>query len=467
MSKRKIKVFFARQRLAQNKFDLSIAVMCKAGKCVTIVAMNLSKDTANPFIAVLKIADFRNLWLSQVISQVFLNVLIFTLVIRTYELTQRNTAVAGVVLMASIPNFLFGAIAGVFVDRWDRKLVMFMAHFLRIFVALGFLLFSSSIIWLYVLMFLTSLLTQFFQPAEAAMIGVVVPDRQKLLTANSIFSVTLFSSVIVGNVLSGPSLKAFGAEGTFIIVAAAFGLAALFTSKISGASIAMWAKTMLTQPVFEVPIHHQDLERETLFEGILGGLDYLHHNTVVRHAVYLMVIGQVVIQTLAAIATGFANKVLLVEASDVSLIVLAPAAAGMVAGAIIVGQYFAGVSKQTMIKTAVVIVAALLLVFAFVDKIALFAHAPLIGTAVVMLLVIGAANAFLDIPLNTIVQESAVTVRSRIYGVSATLIGAASVVPILLAGTVGDVLGVRFSMALLGLALVVVAIYYSRKSFKV
>ena len=157
-----------------------------------------NSNSENPFIPVLKIADFRNLWLSQVFSQVFLNVLFFTLMIRVFELTKSNTAVSVVVLTTTIPNMIFGAIAGVLVDRWDRKIVMFLSHFLRIFAVLAFLLSSESIVWLYVLSALIAFISQFFFPAEAAMIGVVVKDKKKLLTATNLFPISkLIKSALV------------------------------------------------------------------------------------------------------------------------------------------------------------------------------------------------------------------------------------------------------------------------------
>ncbi|MBI3888065.1 MFS transporter, partial [Candidatus Microgenomates bacterium] len=184
------------------------------------------------FIEVLKIKAFRNLWLSQLFSQVFLNVLFFSLIIRVYEVTHSNAAVSILVFLQTIPNILVGAVAGVLVDRWGRKKVMFLSHFLRFFVVLGFLFSSESVGWVYILVLLISVITQFFFPAEAGTIYQVVKERKLLLTANSLFSVTFFASVIAGNVLAGPFLLIFGHVTTFIIVSLAFLMASVFTSQL-------------------------------------------------------------------------------------------------------------------------------------------------------------------------------------------------------------------------------------------
>ncbi len=158
------------------------------------------------FIQVLRIKDFRNLWLSQLISQVFINLLFFSLMIRTYELTRSNSAVSVLVFLVALPNILLGALAGVLVDRWGRKPVMFFCHFIRVFVVLAFFISGETIGWIYSLVFLISIITQFFFPAEAATIHQVVKDKRLLLAANGFFTLTFFASVIIGNVLAGPIL---------------------------------------------------------------------------------------------------------------------------------------------------------------------------------------------------------------------------------------------------------------------
>lgn len=429
--------------------------------------MALFKGAGNPFVEVLKIATFRNLWLSQVISQVFLNLLVFSLMIRIYEITDSNAAVAIVVLTVTVPNFFFGALAGVLVDRWDRKLVMFLSHFLRVLAVLAFLLSSESLLWLYILSLLISLITQFFQPAEAAMIGVLVKQKERLLTATSLFTLTLFSSVIVGNVLSGPTLKFFGADGTFLLVAGAFAVASIFTTKVPGISIGKWFREIVNQPKFKFPMGAKQLEEETFFEGFLGGIDYLHRHPYVRQGIYLMTMAQVVVGTLAAIATGFAHKIMKLVASDVSLLVMAPAALGMIMGGVMVGQYFGKVPKVRMIRFAILAVGMVLLLFSFVDHLAAVFSLPIVTVGVFLLIMVGMSNAFLEIPVNTIIQENTpITVRSRVYGVLSTMTGGASIIPILVAGTVGDLLGVRMVIIFLSLFLLTAAVYYSRITVK-
>ncbi|MCL4397452.1 MFS transporter [Patescibacteria group bacterium] len=406
------------------------------------------------FFQVLKIDAFRNLWLSQLLSQVFLNLLFFSLMIRIYEITRSNSAVSVVVLLVTIPNIFLGALAGVLVDHWGRKPVMFFSHFLRVLAVLAFLVSAETIGWLYSLVFLISIITQFFFPAEAGTIHEVVKDQKLLLTANSLFSVTFFASVIVGNVLAGPFLQLFGPQWTFMVVAMAFLVASVFTSRLPG------------KPVWEFTQTHRELDFAKLFSDFLVGLDYLYHNPVVRRGIYLLGASQITIGILGVIAPGFADQVLHLPVTDVSLLVMAPAAAGMVLGAVSIGQFMGGFKRENLIQGGFLAAALVLIIYSLVDKLAGPTGLPVIPISLVILLTLGFTNAFLDIPVNTLIQENTPPeIRSRVYGVVSSVIGLAGVVPIVLSGALADVIGVRFVMMFTGIILLILAIKYNRETY--
>ncbi|MCL4389817.1 MAG: MFS transporter [Patescibacteria group bacterium] len=411
-------------------------------------------------LKVLKIEPFRNLWLAQVISQIFLQLLFFSLMIRVYELTGSNAAVAVVVLLVTIPNVIFGALAGVLVDRSQRKVVMFFAHFLRVLAVLAFLISAETLSWLYLLIFLISTITQFFFPAEAATIHEVVKDKKMLLTANSLFSLTFFSSVIIGNVLAGPFLSLLGDKITFFIVALAFLAASAFTARLPGNAIREWlVRHWQGQSLKPSWLNFKTWRRGLIFADLMEGLDYLYKTPVVRKGILIMGVSQVSIGVLGAIAPGFADKILGVGAAGVSLFIMAPAALGMIAGAMLVGQFFHHQSRVAVVRAGLFVAGAVVISYSFVD----FLPATLIASTA-MLLILGVANAFLDVPTNTLIQENTPeAVRSRVYGVISTVVGMASLFPVILAGAIADVFGVRLVMLLLGLVLTGFAVYNYRR----
>lgn len=398
------------------------------------------------FLQVLKIKAFRNLWLSQLFSQVFLNLLFFSLIIRVYEITHSNSAVSLLVFLQILPTVFVGVFAGIFVDRWGRKPVMFFSHFLRVLVVLAVFLSTETVGWLYALVFLTSVITQFFFPAEAGAIYQYVKEKKLLLTANSLFSLTFFGSVIVGNVLAGPFLVIFGPNWTFFIVAMAFLLASVFTYQLPGNGV----------------IHIHTLTIHGIFSDFLAGLDHLYKTPKVRSGIFLLGVSQITIGILGVIAPGFADQVLRIPVASVSLLVMAPAASGMALGAILLGQYFHKTERNKLIKTGFFVAAVALTLYSMVDKL----HAPTILMSLGLLALLGCANAFLDIPVNTMIQEhTPEEVRSRVYGVVSSVIGLAGVFPIILSGALADIIGVRYVMLLMGLILLVLAILYNRSSY--
>lgn len=387
----------------------------------------------NSFVKVLQIAPFRNLWLSQLISQVSLNLLFFSLMIRLYETTHVNAAVSLLVLFVMIPNIALGAFAGVLVDRLGRKKVMFWSHFLRFLAVLLFVVSSESLGWVYFLVLLINIITQFFFPAEAAMIYEVVKDKKLLLTANSLFSLTFFSSVILGNIFAGPALQVLGLTNTFFLVAVSFLAASAF--------------------VFRLPKNgHKDspVKFNQLLSDFLAGLDYLYKSSNVRQAIVFLGVSQISIGILGTIAPGFGDKVLHLGAAGISLLIMAPAAAGMVLGGLLLGQYFRQTSKEILIRSGFWVAGVSLIVYS-----QLWPH-------FLLLILVGAANAFLDIPVNTLIQENTPeAVRSRVYGVVSTVIGLAGIIPIILSGALADIIGVRWVMTLCGLILFVIGYRYA------
>src|SRR5258708_20732892 len=88
-----------------------------------------------------------------------------------------------------IARLFFGSIGGVFVDRWDRKRIMFIAELSQAFVLIPlFLVHAQQWLWIvYIFAFVESTISQFFIPAKSAIIPNLV-DEQHLLSANSLNS---------------------------------------------------------------------------------------------------------------------------------------------------------------------------------------------------------------------------------------------------------------------------------------
>ena len=145
-----------------------------------------------------------------------MNLFNFILLIVVFQISSSNLAVAGVVLAFTLPSILFGIIAGVFVDNWNKKRVLVITNILRAASAIPLIFISTNLFLIYLLTFIVSLITQFFIPAETPIIPQLVP-KKFLLSANAVFSLGIFGSIIVAYALSGPFLLILGVSKIFYL----------------------------------------------------------------------------------------------------------------------------------------------------------------------------------------------------------------------------------------------------------
>lgn len=152
----------------------------------------------------LRIRDFRLLFIGQAGSNWGDALTNLALLILTQRLTGSVAAVAGTAVAVALPQLLFGLPAGVYVDRWDRKTVMVVSDILRALLVLGFATINSlDNIWLmYVLAFAQAAIGVFFNPARGALLPVITgPDR--LLAANSFTETSRIVFGLLGTAAAG------------------------------------------------------------------------------------------------------------------------------------------------------------------------------------------------------------------------------------------------------------------------
>ena len=128
---------------------------------------------------------------------------IYGLTVIILETTRSNTAVSILILTFLGPAVLFSAVAGVYVDRLDKRVVLVVTNVLRSLAFVALFLVGGNLPLILVLNVVISTITVFFGPAEAAMIPQLVPRRQ-LISANGVFTLTLNAAFAIGFALLGP-----------------------------------------------------------------------------------------------------------------------------------------------------------------------------------------------------------------------------------------------------------------------
>ena len=173
-------------------------------------------------LAVFRNRAFRLLWTGQLISTIGSALTSLAASILVYRLTGSAFSVGLMLMATALPSLLVGLIAGVFVDRMDRKRIMVAADLTR--AALVFLipsLLPYGVVSLYVIVMLTSTIGQFFEPAHASILPEVASDEE-LAAANALMQISSFGSTAIGFAVAGLIASRFPIEWAFYLNALAF-----------------------------------------------------------------------------------------------------------------------------------------------------------------------------------------------------------------------------------------------------
>jgi MFS family permease len=121
-----------------------------------------------------------------------------------YFMTGSTLATGIMFIVQTLPRLFFGSVAGVFVDRWNRKYTMVIVNLIQALILVPlFLVRSQDLIWIiYICAFADSLVSQFFIPAQSAIIPMLVEEKD-LLPANSLNSMSQELTRLVGPSLGG------------------------------------------------------------------------------------------------------------------------------------------------------------------------------------------------------------------------------------------------------------------------
>src|SRR3989440_4251044 len=218
--------------------------------------MNVATPSGG-FLTLLRKRNFLRLWLAQLISMTIFNASNYALLVLIEEVTGSTTLVGLAIICFSLPALLFGAPAGVYVDRMNKRRVLWASNCLRAIATFLFvialLLNRHQLIPIYLLTFLISCIGQFFTPAEGSSIPLLV-NEDELVPALSLFNITLMLAQAIGFILFAPlvlsllpTFKIFSlvidpVESLYAMVAVLYGVCAILIAMISPESFSQKAQ---------------------------------------------------------------------------------------------------------------------------------------------------------------------------------------------------------------------------------
>jgi len=189
--------------------------------------MTQSTAASQPtMFSVFRNRSFALLWTGQLISTAGSALTSLAAGILVYRLTGSALSVGLMLMATAVPTLFVGLIAGVFVDRYDRKRIMIAADLIRaVLVLLIPFLISANIAWLYLVVALSSAVGQFFDPAHESVLPEVASDEE-LAAANSMIAISSFGSTAIGFAASGLIASRFPIEWAFYLDALSFAFSA-------------------------------------------------------------------------------------------------------------------------------------------------------------------------------------------------------------------------------------------------
>ncbi|HET7703634.1 MAG TPA: MFS transporter [Candidatus Limnocylindrales bacterium] len=176
--------------------------------------------------------DFRLIWSAQLVSTIGTALTDLAAGILVYQATGSALSVGLMFMAAALPTLVIGLVAGVFVDRYDRRRIMIIADLLRaaIVVSIPFLI-GIHIAFLYLAVAAVSAISQFFNPANDAVLPEVATDDE-LAAANSWIMISSFGATSVGFALSGLLAAVYDVNWAFWLDGLTFLLSAALLIRI-------------------------------------------------------------------------------------------------------------------------------------------------------------------------------------------------------------------------------------------
>jgi CRP-like cAMP-binding protein len=211
--------------------------------------MTTAAASAPSMFAVFRKRDFSLLWLAQLVSTAGSSLTDLAAGIWVYRETGSALAVGLTLMATAVPSLVVGLLAGVYVDRHDRKRILIWTCLIQavivgaIAVVIG--IESIAVVGLYVLILLNAGVKQFFDPAHESLIPELATDEE-LEAANAFLSIAGFGSTAIGFAGAGLLASTVDLNWAFIIDAGTF----LF----SAACVALMGKYPMPMPDDEASV---------------------------------------------------------------------------------------------------------------------------------------------------------------------------------------------------------------------
>ena len=384
---------------------------------------------------VLRNKQFIKLWLSQLLTVTGLNIVNFVLLLQLFNRTNSTLAASFLWIAYSIPILLVGPFASTVADIVNRKKLLVATTFLQSFTILLFLFTGERYFLLYAIIFVYSLISQFYLPSESATLPTLV-SKEELAEANGLFLLTKQGGMLIGFGSAGFLSKFLGFHPTLILCSILLAIACV--------SVASLPKIK----------HERRLDIETdltqFFSKVIEGYRYIKNNKQILYPVLLVAGGEILMYIIAINIPALVKELLRIQVEDAAIYIIVPA----LVGAMLSVNIFPRLLRKGIRKIAIIRAALLGLGIGFV---AIGLVLPLLALNIrfyllpIICFCIGISFVGVQIPSQTLMQEvTPHDMMGRLWGNLWFLMTIATIIPMFLSASITEVLGAPAFFAILG-----------------
>ncbi|MFA5350165.1 MAG: MFS transporter [Candidatus Omnitrophota bacterium] len=347
------------------------------------------------FREVLKNRNFFLLWIGQIISQLGDRLGQMALIAFVYLRAPGSTLqMAKILSFTIIPVFIVGPLAGVYVDRWDRRRTMFACDFLRSLLVLAiplFLFYSKSLAPVYLIIFTAFSIGRFFVPAKLSIIPDLV-DKKDLLIANSLVNTTGMIAATLGFGISGVLVEWLGAKSGFYLNSLTFLISGMFIFLISKKFVVAMDFKKISQEIIEVI-------RKSVFQEIKEGVFYFIQKKDIRFTAGIIFALWSALGAVYVVIIVFVQNTLHSTTKDLGLLVMF-LGIGLFLGSLVYGRFGQRIAHYKVIFISLILSGIMLVIFAL----GIYNY-PNFAMAALLALCLGLTVAPIMIASNTIIHS--------------------------------------------------------------
>lgn len=382
--------------------------------------------------------NFVFLWISQILSQLAINIMNFLLLTRLFSLTASSIATSFLWVSYSLPAILVGPFASAVVDIADRRRVLMITNFLQFLTIFVYaFVFEYKIFLIYGVAMTYSLLNQFYVPSESASLPSLVKEDD-LPEANSLFFLTQQSSLVLGFGTAGLLNRLLGFQYTLILCSLFLFLAFVSVSFLPGMKFG------------RVNFERFDDLLFAFFKRIKYGYDFIIGNRLVLFPFLLLLSMQVGLAIVMVNIPLFAEEILKIHSDKGGLFIVMPAGIGAFIGALVIPKLLKKrkVRKKFVIEYSLFSISLCLFLLSFIFL--FLSNVWLVIFSFVLIVVLGLSFVGVVIPSQTFLQSIVPGgLRGRIFGNFWFLVTIATIFPVVFSGALSEFLGVRFLIVIL------------------